>query len=150
RVSSEAMTRVSSQAMTRVSSEAMTRVSSEAMTRVSSQAMTRVSPEAMMSVSSQALPFVSLAIIDYPWGTIEGWYALGLRPFQSRLGLLAGGRSGASDRGAGRRTRARRFASGPARRHRLGQDVHDGADDRAREPADAGDGPQQDSRRAVV
>ena len=35
---------------------------------------------------------------------------------------------------------ATRPASGPARRHRLGQDVHDGQRDRAREPAHARDG----------
>jgi excinuclease UvrABC helicase subunit UvrB len=32
----------------------------------------------------------------------------------------------------------------------IGQDLHDGADHRPREPADAGDGPQQDARRAAL
>ena len=41
-------------------------------------------------------------------------------------------------------------APGAARRHRLGQDVHDGADHRPREPADAGDGPQQDAGGAAL
>ena len=46
--------------------------------------------------------------------------------------------------------RARRHASGAARRHRLGQDVHDGPHARPREPPDARDGPQQDARRPAL
>ena len=44
----------------------------------------------------------------------------------------------------------RRPAPGAARRHRLGQDLHDGAGDRAGEPADAGHGAQQDAGRAAL
>ena len=44
----------------------------------------------------------------------------------------------------------KRAASGAARRHRLGQDLHDGQRDRAREPADARDGAEQDARRAAL
>ena len=62
---------------------------------------------------------------------------------------LAGDQA-ARDWRADRRARARRSAPGAARRHRVGQDVHDGADHRAREPADAGDGPQQDPGGAAV
>ena len=43
-----------------------------------------------------------------------------------------------------------RAASGAARRHRLGQDLHDGQRDRASEPPDAGDRAEQDPRRPAL
>ena len=60
------------------------------------------------------------------------------------------GDQAARHRRARRRARARRHGAGAARRHRVGQDLHDGAVHRARQPADAGDGAQQDARRAAV
>ena len=79
-----------------------------------------------------------------------GCHALAVRPLQPRVRFRARRRPAARDRGARRGAGARRHAPGAARRHRLGQDVHDGADHRAREPPDAGDGPQQDAGGAAL
>ena len=73
-----------------------------------------------------------------------------VRPLQPRLRFRARRRPAARDRRARRGAGARRPAPGAARRHRLGQDVHDGAGHRAREPADAGDGAQQDAGGAAL
>ena len=83
-------------------------------------------------------------------GTMADSHALAVRPLHSRLRVRAGGRSGTRDPGAHRGPGARRPAPGAARRHRVGQDVHDGAHHRDGEPAHAGDGPQQDAGRAAV
>ena len=79
------------------------------------------------------------------------WYDFArARPLHARLRLRAARRPGARHRGAGRGARPRRRAPGAARRHRVGQDLHDGADHRAGEPPDARDGPQQDPGGAAL
>ena len=72
------------------------------------------------------------------------------RSLQPRIRLRASRRPGPRRTGAGRWAEPRRQAPGAARRHRLGQDLQHGAGDLAREPADAGDGAQQDPGRAAV
>ena len=68
-----------------------------------------------------------------------------VRPLQAGHRFRAARRPGARHRRARRRAEPRRQVPGAARRHRLGQDVHDGAVHRAREPPDAGHGAQQDA-----
>ncbi len=63
----------------------------------------------------------------------------------ARLRVHAAGRPAARDRRAGRGSRARRSPPDAARRHRQRQDVHDRLRGRAGEPADAGDGAEQDA-----
>ena len=67
-----------------------------------------------------------------------------VRPVQTRLRLRAARRSGAGHRRTRRRPPPRRQGAGVARRHRVRQDVHDGAVHFARQSSDAGDGAQQD------
>ena len=59
-------------------------------------------------------------------------------------------RPACGDRVAGRWHQRRAQAPGAARRDRHRQDLHGGARDRVRAEADAGDGPQQDARRAAL
>jgi excinuclease ABC subunit B len=53
-------------------------------------------------------------------------------------------------RGAGRRGERAGARPSPARRHRLGQDVHDGAGDRADAAPGSSAGAEQDARRAII
>ena len=77
-------------------------------------------------------------------------HAVRHRSLQPRIRLRARRRPGPRRARAGRWAEPRRQAPGAARRHRLGQDLHHGAGHRAREPADAGDGAQQDAGRAAL
>ena len=64
--------------------------------------------------------------------------------------IRAGGRSAQGDPRARRRHQARRRGAGPARHHRLGQDVHRRQRDRRDRQADADHRAQQDPRGAAV
>ena len=84
-------------------------------------------------------------------GTMTRFHAFGVRPLHSRLRLSSS--RGDQARAIGELVEGLERgdrAPGAARRHRVGQDVHDGADHRAREPPDAGDGPQQDAGGAAL
>ncbi len=77
-------------------------------------------------------------------------HGLQVRQLQPGHRLRDPRRSGPGHRRARRGAEPRRQGAGAARRDRVGQDVHHGAVHRAREPADAGDGPQQDPRRPAL
>jgi hypothetical protein len=82
--------------------------------------------------------------------TISPVDELQARSFQAGYRFRAARGSGPRDRRDRRGAPARRSLAGPARRHRIGQDLHDGAVHRARQPAGAGDGAQQDTGRAAL
>ena len=77
-------------------------------------------------------------------------HAVCLRSIQTGQRVRDPRRPGPRGAGAGRRTEPRRRPSGAPRRHRIRQDLHDGAGARAREPAHAGHGAQQDAGRAAL
>ena len=107
----------------------------------------RVEAEAGKAVPEPFTQPSALSPSPFQLRMIDGCYALGLRPLQPRVRLPA---AGDQKRAIGELTEGWTvaIANSIAGRHRVWQDVHDGADDRTREPADAGDGPTRRSPRS--